>query len=127
MDNAVVFLLGIVACIGFLMVLVVIMDIADNLSHKKFERIVEEYERKLEQQKEDNAEHTRKCLAEQKEQIESVGRKAREYQSARFEEERVRLANENFEVGKEQGKKEVMDKVKDMIKAGDMVITRRGK
>ena len=124
MNNAVWFMGGAIACIAFLLILVTVMNVAEEVSRKRFERIINEYEDKLEQQKEDNAEHTRKCLAEQKEQIEAVGRKAREYQSARFEEERVRLANENFDSGREQGRKEMIEKLRKGVQSGEIVINR---
>lgn len=122
MNGLVYFLGGVVACVAFILVFVLIEFWIEDCGKRRIEKLVREYDAKLDEQKAANEEHTRKCLEEQKEQIETTERKAREYQSARFAEERKNILADGYKQGFKAGEKAVFDQLESKIKSGELVV-----
>lgn len=113
---------GFIACILVFIITVLIQECIEECGRKRIERLVEEFTNRETANEQLYEEDIRNKLAEQKKQIEETARAAREYQAARFDEERTELSDTWYNKGLEDGKAKALEWVKAQVKAGQIIV-----
>ena len=122
LGNILLVAIGFIACFAVLLIATLIMCWIEECGRKKIDRLVKEFTARDDEIESQHEAEIREKLAEQKEQIETQERKAREYQAARFDEERQIISKEWYEKGIEKGKSDTLEMVKAQVKAGQIII-----
>jgi uncharacterized membrane protein len=113
---------GFIICIIVLLIAMLIQTWIEECGRKKLERLVNEFTNREQEVEEHFEKDIRDKLAAQKEQIETKERKAREYQAARFNEERELISKEWYEKGITKGKSDTLAMLKAQVNAGQIII-----